>query len=97
MSNPHLQPLNDIYLERLAVARDALIDLRGDGFHAVGVDLDHGAMPTITVEDGRRCGELVASGQAANYKWARGAGGRESWWQWHLKGCRVVWRDRSRA
>jgi len=85
---------NDLLLDRLTAARRAVIALKREGFTVIGVEIDHGIRPTLTIAPCSKCAGLIASGQAAHYKWITGARGREVCGQWQIEGCRVLWTEK---
>ena len=89
------QMLNDLMLDRLTTAKRVAIGLKREGFTVLQVLVDAHARPTITVQHCRRCDARVQSGQAAYYKWTHGHGGRETWGQWQVDDCRVLWVERA--
>lgn len=81
-------------LDRITAAKRAVIALKREGFTVVGVEIDHGLRPTITIQPCGKCAELIASGKAVHYKWTTGASGREVWGQWQIEDCRVLWTEK---
>lgn len=88
------RPTNDLVLDRLSAAKRAVITLKREGFTVIGVEVDYGIRPTITIQPCAKCAGLIASGKATHYKWINGASGREVWGQWQIDNCRVLWTEK---
>ena len=83
-----LRPLNDIMLDRLRAAMDAVIILKRNGFHVIDIDHMKGLLPRVWIENGSRCAELQ---DAFTVKWATDADGPYHIQEHRLGAVRVCW------
>ncbi|MEN9357147.1 MAG: hypothetical protein RL695_1318 [Pseudomonadota bacterium] len=87
------QLVTDMTIEKLTAARDAVVQLKAEGFVVFGAQIDS-VRPTVQVEAGRLTTRAIDEERACYYKWLTRDGQQERHGQFNLDGVRVVWVER---
>lgn len=89
---PPINQLMQMSAMRIAATIETLTE---KGFVVIGIECSNGSKPTIQIQDGAQCTELVEKGEATYYRTGVSDSTRYRTGQFKIGEVRVIWTERA--